>query len=171
MFTLRNTTPICGAESKKSAEVPKNIVFMSTDIRLKKRDNMFQQTSDLSCLEEDNLQTQEPPWPIQPKSQINHQHPLSKAGVAAPNVPVDNASPPLVIKDLTRQKTSNSTEMEFMLLSKGIKQVKPKEIMKDFEDYNKFTELTTFDEKSEDNASHSFENLCLFKPNQKGLNK
>ena len=167
VFTLPKTTPICGTENKKSAEVPKNIVFMSTDIRLKKRDNMFQQTSDLSCLEEDNLQTQEPPRPIQPKRHLQSfpQHPLSKAGVEAPTVPVDNSSPPLIIKDFRRQKSSNSTETEFMLVSKGVKQVKPKEIIKDFEDYNKFTELEI--EDNEDNEDQSFENLCLFKSNQK----
>ena len=73
-------------------------VFPSTDIRLKK-------PSDLSSLGEDNLQTQEPLRLNQPKRhkdlQSSSQHPLSKAGVAAPTGPVDISSPPLGTTTLT----------------------------------------------------------------------
>ena len=43
--------------------------------------------------------------------------------------------------EVSRQNNSNSTEKEFISVSKEIKQVKIREIMNDFETYNKFTEL------------------------------
>ena len=75
--------------------------------------------------------------------------------------------------EVSRQNNSNSTEKEFISVSKGIKQVKIREILKDFETYNKFTELdieptnqpTFYDNK--DNEDQRFENPCLSKPNQK----
>ena len=73
-------------------------VFPSTDIRLKK-------PSDLSNLGEDNLQTQEPLGLNQPRRhkdlQSSSQHPLSKAGVAAPTGPVEISYPPLGTTPLT----------------------------------------------------------------------
>ena len=55
LSTVPNATQIYGIKNKK------NIVFMSTDVRLKKKDNMSQQTIDLCSLEEENLQIQANP--------------------------------------------------------------------------------------------------------------
>merc|ERR1712030_142717 len=55
--------------------------------------------------------------------------------------------------EVSGQKTSNSTKNEFISVTKGVKQVKIRKIMKSFEDYNKFELLDiepTFDE-SKDN--------------------
>ena len=71
--------------------------------------------------------------------------------------------------EVSGQKTSNSTENEFISVTKGVKQVKTRKIMTYFEDYNKFSLLhiePTFDE-SKDNEDERMENSCLSKSNQK----
>ena len=71
--------------------------------------------------------------------------------------------------EVSGQKTSNSTENEFISVTKGVKQVKTRKIMTYFDDYNKFSELhiePTFDE-SEDNEDQKLENSWLSKSNRK----
>ena len=87
-----------------SPKPPAN-VFPSTDIRQRKKDKLSKESSDLSNLEEKNLQTHEPPRLIQPRRHkdlhSSSQYPLSNAGVAAPIAPVDKSPPALVIKPST----------------------------------------------------------------------
>ena len=99
------------AKRKEIADVidsnkkPPANVFPSTDIRQRKKDKLSKESSDLSNLEEKNLQTHEPPRLIQPRRHkdlhSSSQHPLSNAGVAAPIAPVDISPPALVIKPST----------------------------------------------------------------------
>ena len=71
--------------------------------------------------------------------------------------------------EVSRQNTSNSTQNEFISVTKGVTQLKTRKIITYFEDYNKFSELhiePTFDE-SEDNEDPRVENPCFSKSNQK----